>query len=83
MAADVAGGSAVRTYAEMSTIRRESIERTAALLAARGIACVDSPVTGGPAVARAGNLTLLAAGSPEAVAAVKPWQHHMGSKSHK
>ena len=78
VASEVAGGSAVRVYAEMSTVGRESIERIAALLAARGIACVDSPVTGGPAVARAGNLTLLAAGAPEAVAAVKPWQLRIG-----
>ena len=56
----------------------ESIERIAALLAARGIACVDSPVSGGPASAHAGNLTLLAAGAPEAVAAVRPWQLRIG-----
>ena len=68
----------MRVYAEMSTIGQESIERIAALLAARGIACVDSPVTGGPASARAGNLTLLAAGDPEAVATVRPWQLRIG-----
>jgi len=78
VAAEIAGGSAVRVYAEMSTIGQESIDRIAALLAARGIAFVDSPVSGGPAVAHAGNLTLLAAGAPEAVAAVKPWQLRIG-----
>jgi len=78
VAAEIASGSAVRVYAEMSTIGQESIERIASLLAARGIGCVDSPVTGGPASARAGNLTLLAAGAPEAVAAVKPWQLRIG-----
>ena len=78
VASEIANGSAVRFYAEMSTIGRESIERIAALLAARGVACIDSPVTGGPASARAGNLTLLAAGAPEAVAAVKPWQLRIG-----
>lgn len=80
VAAEVAAGSAVRCYAETSTIGRESMERIAALLAARGIAFVDSPVSGGPAVARAGNLTLLAAGAPEAVAAVKPWQLRIGKR---
>ena len=78
VAAEVAGGSAVRFYAEMSTIGQESMERIASLVAARGIALVDSPVTGGPAVARAGNLTLLASGAPEAVAVVKPWQLRIG-----
>lgn len=78
VASEIAGGSAVRVYAETSTIGHESMERIAALLAARGIACVDSPVSGGPASARAGNLTLLAAGVPEAVAAVRPWQLRIG-----
>jgi 3-hydroxyisobutyrate dehydrogenase-like beta-hydroxyacid dehydrogenase len=59
VAAKVAGGSAVRVYAEMSTIGQDAIERIAALLADRGIACVDSPVSGGPDSARAGNLTVL------------------------
>jgi 3-hydroxyisobutyrate dehydrogenase-like beta-hydroxyacid dehydrogenase len=78
VASVVAGGSAVRVYAEMSTIGQESIERLAKPLAVRGIALVDSPVSGGPASASAGNLTLLAAGVPEAVAAVKPWQLRIG-----
>ncbi len=54
------------------------MERIEKIVAARGIALVDSPVSGGPAVAHAGNLTLLAAGAPEAVAAVKPWQLRIG-----
>ena len=48
VATEVAGGSAVRVYAETSTIGQESIERIAAVLAARGLGCVDSPVSGGP-----------------------------------
>lgn len=80
VAAEVAGGTAVRVYVEMSTIGREAIERIAGLLATRGVALVDSPVTGGPDSARAGNLTLLAAGAPEAVAAVKPWQLRIGKQ---
>ncbi len=32
----------------------------------------------GPTSARAGNLTLLAAGAPEPIAAVKPWQVRIG-----
>lgn len=42
----------MRVYAETSTIGQESIERIAKLLAARNIACVDSPVSGGPTVAQ-------------------------------
>ena len=64
LAPEIVGGSAVRFYAEMSTIDQASIERITKLLAARDIACVDPPVSGGPASAHAGNLTLLAAGAP-------------------
>jgi 3-hydroxyisobutyrate dehydrogenase len=53
VASEIAGGSAVRVYAEMSTIGQEAMERIAKLLAARGIALVDSPVSGGPASASA------------------------------
>jgi 3-hydroxyisobutyrate dehydrogenase len=41
VASEIAGASAVRVYAETSTIGQECIERIAALLAARGVACVD------------------------------------------
>jgi 3-hydroxyisobutyrate dehydrogenase-like beta-hydroxyacid dehydrogenase len=78
VAAEVVGGPALRLYAEMSTIGREAVERIAALLAARGIACVDAPISGGPAGARAGTLAMLAAGAPQAVAALRPWQLRIG-----
>ncbi len=78
VAAEIAGGSAVRLYAEMSTIGRQAVERIAAVLAGRGIGCVDAPISGGPAGARAGTLAMLAAGAPEAVAALRPWQLRIG-----
>lgn len=66
-------GSAIQVYAEMSTIGQPAIGQIAALLQARQIAVVDAPVTGGPAVARAGDLTMLVAGEPAAVAVVRPF----------
>jgi 3-hydroxyisobutyrate dehydrogenase len=78
VAAEVAGGLALRLYAEMSTIGREAIELIATLLAARGIACVDAPISGGPAGARAATLAMLAAGDPAAVAALRPWELRIG-----
>jgi 3-hydroxyisobutyrate dehydrogenase-like beta-hydroxyacid dehydrogenase len=78
VAAEVSGGAALRLYAEMSTIGREAVERIAALLEGRGIACVDAPISGGPAGARAGTLAMLAAGAPAARAAVEPWQRRIG-----
>ena len=62
----------------MSTIGRQAVERIAAVLAGRGIGCVDAPISGGPAGARAGTLAMLAAGAPEAVAALRPWQLRIG-----
>ena len=78
VASEIPAGSAVRVYAEMSTIGQKAIERIATLLAARGVACVDSPITSDPERARAGNLTLLTSGTAEAVDIVKPWQLRIG-----
>jgi 3-hydroxyisobutyrate dehydrogenase len=78
VAAEVAGGGAVRLYADMSTIGRETMERIAAMMDARNIGFVDAPISGGPPGARAGTLAMLAAGAPDAVAALKPWQLRIG-----
>lgn len=78
VAAEVAGGGAVKLYAEMSTIGRAAVEGIAARLAERGIAMVDAPISGGPSGARAGTLAMLAAGAPEALARLRPWQERIG-----
>lgn len=78
VAAEVAAAGGPRLYAEMSTIGRQAVERIAALLAPRGIACVDAPISGGPAGARAGTLAMMASGEPTAVAALRPWQERIG-----
>lgn len=78
VAAEVATGGAVRAYAEMSTIGKETIGRIAALMGAKGIGFVDAPISGGPAGARAGTLAMLAAGAPEARALVEPLQRRIG-----
>ncbi|RAI57602.1 NAD(P)-dependent oxidoreductase [Roseicella frigidaeris] len=67
-----APGHALRTYVEMSTIGGEAIRRIAAGLAARGVALVDSPISGGAIGAETGALAVMAAGAPEAVAAARP-----------
>ena len=78
VAAEVAASGGPKIYAEMSKIGRQAMERIAALLAPRGIACVDAPISGGPAGARAGTLAMLSAGSADAVAALRPWQLCIG-----
>ncbi len=57
----VAGGSTIRRYIEMSTIGQACMERIGAGLAARGIALLDAPVSGGPTGERAGRLTCFVA----------------------
>ena len=78
VAANIAEGRAVQVYAEMSTIGRETISAIAETLAARGIAVVDAPISGGPPGARAGTLAMMAAGSPDAVERVRPWLARIG-----
>lgn len=75
-------GRAVRVHAEMSTIGRDTIGRIAEGLAAKGIGLVDTPLTGGPAGARAGTLTIMTAGAPENVAAARPFLERIGRKVH-
>ncbi len=65
-------GRAIRIHAEMSTIGRPAVQRIAAGLAARGIALVDAPITGGPPGARAGRLAMMAAGPATAVEKLRP-----------
>ena len=76
----VVHGHAIRVYAEMSTIGRPAMERIAAGLAARGIAAVDTPITGGPPGARAGTLALMVAGAADAVATLRPFLERIGKR---
>ena len=76
----VVHGHAIRVYAEMSTIGRPAVERIAAGLAARGIAAVDTPITGGPPGARAGTVALMVAGAADAVAALRPFLERIGKR---
>ncbi len=76
----VVHGSAIRIHAEMSTIGRPTVRRIAEGLGARGIAMVDSPITGGPAGARAGTLAIMVAGAPEAVGTLRPVLERIGRR---
>lgn len=74
----VVHGRAIKVYAEMSTIGRAAMEYIAEQLASHGIETLDSPVTGGAPVARAGQLTLLVSGDAAMVAHVRPLLDLMG-----
>jgi 3-hydroxyisobutyrate dehydrogenase len=78
VADEVAGGSAVEVYVEMSTVGRACVERIADRLATRSIMVVDAPISGGPKGAREGGLSIMAAGSPQAMARTRPWLERIG-----
>lgn len=78
VAGDVAAGSAVRVYVEMSTIGGPAQAKVQAIVEARGITLVDCPISGGPKGARAGTLTVIVAGPPDARATLRPWLNRIG-----
>jgi 3-hydroxyisobutyrate dehydrogenase-like beta-hydroxyacid dehydrogenase len=65
-------------YVEMSTIGSRTLKSIAETLGERGVAVVDSPVSGGPRGARAGTLAVITAGPPDALAVVQPWLEKIG-----
>ncbi|TDH60325.1 NAD(P)-dependent oxidoreductase [Dankookia rubra] len=74
-----APGHALRTYVEMSTIGSPAIRRIAEGLAARSVALVDSPISGGAIGAQTGVLAVMAAGAPDAVAMARPAMEVIGN----
>lgn len=68
----VAGAKGLEIYIEMSTIGSATIEKIEAGLASRHVAMIDAPVSGGPRGARAGTLSIMAAGDADIFAAARP-----------
>jgi 3-hydroxyisobutyrate dehydrogenase-like beta-hydroxyacid dehydrogenase len=62
------------------TIAPHDVEAIAAQLAERGIATVDAPMSGGPARARDGSMSLMVAGEDAVVARVQPLLDALSSK---
>jgi 2-hydroxy-3-oxopropionate reductase len=69
----LAGGRAIEVFADLSTTGPAVAEAVAAGLAEQGVTSVDAPVSGGPAGAEAGTLTLMVAGPSAAVQRVWPY----------
>jgi 3-hydroxyisobutyrate dehydrogenase-like beta-hydroxyacid dehydrogenase len=72
VATEMAGANALRCVVETSTVGPASVREMAALLSPHGIEVIDAPVSGGPSGARAGTLSLMHSGAPEALARVMP-----------
>jgi 3-hydroxyisobutyrate dehydrogenase-like beta-hydroxyacid dehydrogenase len=68
----LAGGAAITTFVDLSTTGPAMARDVAAGLAEHGIVAVDAPVSGGPAGAEAGRLTVMLSGPATAVDAVRP-----------
>ena len=65
-------GSAIRTYVDLSTTGPEVAAEVGAALAEASIATVDAPLSGGPAGARDGRLTVMVAGGQDQIDALEP-----------
>jgi len=72
-------GRAVKIIVDLSTTGSTVSERVGAALAAKGIALVDAPVSGGVGAAESGSLTLMIAGAPEARSQVAPVLARLGT----
>jgi 2-hydroxy-3-oxopropionate reductase len=59
-------------YIDMSTIAPAVSRKVAAILSEQGVDAVDAPVSGGEPAAQAGNLSIMAGGSEEALARARP-----------
>jgi 2-hydroxy-3-oxopropionate reductase len=67
----LAGGGAIELYVDLSTTGVAVAQEVAAGLAAHDVIAVDAPVSGGPAGAEAGRLTLMLSGPDEAIDRVR------------
>ncbi|HWQ45946.1 MAG TPA: NAD(P)-binding domain-containing protein [Longilinea sp.] len=65
-------------YVDNSTIQPAAARRMAAVLADKGVAALDAPVSGGDIGAKNGTLTIMVGGSAEALETVRPIFNAMG-----
>ena len=72
------GAKAGSIVVDMSTISPEASKNFAATLVVKNIEMIDAPVSGGEAGAIAGKLSIMAGGTAEAFACVKPYFEKMG-----
>lgn len=68
----VIDGTAARVVVDLSTTGAATTRAVAARLAGRGMALLDAPVSGGPAGAAAGTLSMMISGDPAAYTEAEP-----------
>jgi 3-hydroxyisobutyrate dehydrogenase-like beta-hydroxyacid dehydrogenase len=74
----IADSPAVKVFVDLSTSGPAAAQAIAALLAPRGIAAIDAPVSGGVKGAAAGKLAIMASGPTLAMARVRPLLEVLG-----
>ncbi|MBK4738853.1 NAD(P)-dependent oxidoreductase [Noviherbaspirillum pedocola] len=73
-------GAKTKTVLLCSTIAPEDSIRIAQRLAERGIAAIDAPISGGPAKAEAGTMSMMIAGETSLLATLEPLLSAMAEK---
>jgi 3-hydroxyisobutyrate dehydrogenase len=79
-AGDAARAAAGKTVMVCSTIAPEDTEAIAAKLAAQGVKMIDAPISGGPARAEAGTMSIMLAGEDATIAPHQPVLDAMSDK---
>jgi 3-hydroxyisobutyrate dehydrogenase-like beta-hydroxyacid dehydrogenase len=72
VANELSGGETIESYVDLSTTGPPVAAEVAAMLTASGVACLDAPVSGGVAGAKAGSLTIMAAGDTAVFERTRP-----------
>jgi 3-hydroxyisobutyrate dehydrogenase-like beta-hydroxyacid dehydrogenase len=83
IAADVVGAGRPSALVDLSTVSPRASAHVAALADAAGVDYVRAPVSGNPSVVRAGTLSFIVSGPPEAVARVEPVLLSIGPTIHR
>ena len=65
-------GGALKVLVNTCTVGVPFVKEVEEVMAARGVTVVDCPISGGPAGARAGTLSVMVSGAPEAIERVRP-----------
>jgi 3-hydroxyisobutyrate dehydrogenase-like beta-hydroxyacid dehydrogenase len=68
----LAQGKAMRVLVNTCTIGVPFVDEITAAMAAKGVTVVDCPISGGPPGARAGTLSVMVSGKPEAIELIRP-----------
>ena len=74
------GASSGQVYIDTATIEPMITRRIAAALEKKGVAMIDAPISGGPAGAAAGTLSIMAGGDAEEFEKVRPILDVLGKK---